>query len=74
MEINSMEELDADTILACWKLDNKIKYLVSWKVFRTKHNSWEPRTVLDNCVEPIYDFGIRLSDATTQHQRTRGKN
>lgn len=47
VQVNNIEEeWEVKGTLHCQRQHNNLKYLVSWKGFGTKNNSWEPRSNL----------------------------
>lgn len=50
-------------------LNNTHKYLVSWKSFRTKDNSWELKANLKNYAEVIHELDSRFLEAHSINRR-----
>jgi hypothetical protein len=47
-------------------LDLRLKYLVKWRGYGHKHNTWEPVGHFDQCPELLRQFHQRTGSATTQ--------
>lgn len=66
--------MGSDNIFNCRTHNHNLKYLISWKEFGPKSNSWKPRTNLENCVELIIDFNSTFLDISSRHWRKRRAN
>lgn len=56
LEINDDLEYEVESILDSCKYRNQFQYLVQWKGYDSRHNSWEPTTNLTHCTELINNF------------------
>jgi transposase InsO family protein len=71
--VDGMDKWEVEGILDCRKRGRRRDYLVSWKRFGTRENSWEPEGNLENCAKLVQEFNHQYPDAAKRHKRTRRK-
>mmetsp|Transcript_8651 Transcript_8651/g.27434 ORF Transcript_8651/g.27434 Transcript_8651/m.27434 type:complete len:491 (+) Transcript_8651:62-1534(+) len=59
----SRAEYEVEDILGVRSHDGEVQYLIKWKGWATHHNTWEPRSNLNNLHEEIEAFERSLSDS-----------
>ena len=60
VEVEEVEEWEVKKILNKRKVRGVIKYLVQWKEFTMKHNSWKKEEDLENTKEVVTEFEKRM--------------
>lgn len=70
------DEYEVEAILDK-KVDKKkscVLYLIKWKGWSDKYNSWEPYSNLDNCLDLLEKFEFKLADEKGNNNNKGGKN
>jgi len=61
VEMNEVKEWEVEKILNKRKVREVVKYLVQWKRFTAKHDSWEKKKDLENMKEAVVEFERRIN-------------
>ena len=61
VEVEGVTEWKAEKILNKRKVRGVVKYLVQWKKFTAKHDSWEREEDLKNAKEVVAEFEGRVN-------------
>ena len=61
VEVEGVEEWEVEKVLNKRKIRGVVKYLVQWKGFTTKHNSWEREEDLKNAKKVVAEFKKRVN-------------
>jgi hypothetical protein len=73
IQVDGDTEWEIEGILDRRTRGRKTEYLVSWKGFSPKDDSWEPEGHLANCAKAIKEFNFKYPDAAAWHKRRRWK-
>ena len=69
IEVEKSEEWEVEKILNKRKIRGVDKYLVQWKGFMMKHNTWEKREALENAREALEEFERRMNAEVRRQER-----
>ena len=69
IKVEKSEEWEVEKILNKRKIRGVDKYLVQWKGFMMKHNTWEKREALENAREALEEFERRMNAEVRRQER-----
>ena len=69
VEVEGVKEWEVEKILNKRKVRRVVKYLVQWKRFIAKHDSWERKEDLENAKEVVVEFEGRLNAEVRKQER-----
>ena len=69
MEIKGVEEWEVEKILNKRKIRGVEKYLVQWKRFMAKNNTWEKKENLGNAREALEEFERRINTEVRRQEK-----
>lgn len=68
-EVEDLDEYEAERILDITKEDGQIKYLVKWKGYDQKENTWEPPEHLNHAQRLLKNFHQQRQDQAKDQAR-----
>ena len=69
VKVDGVEEWEVEKILNKWKIRKVMKYLVWWKGFTAKNDTWEREKDLKNAKELVDEFKERMKVKVRQQKR-----
>ena len=69
VEIKGVEEWEVEKILNKRKIRGVEKYLVQWKRFMAKNNTWEKKENLGNAREALEEFERRINTEVRRQEK-----
>ena len=69
VEVEGVKEWEVEKILNKRKVRRVVKYLVQWKRFIAKHDSWERKEDLENAKEVVVEFEGRLNAEVRKQEK-----
>ena len=69
VKIDGVEEWKMEKILNKRKIRGVVKYLVWWKEFTTKNDTWEKEENLENVKKAVAEFKERLSTKVRRQEK-----
>ena len=71
IEIEGVEEWEVERILNKQKVRGVVKYLVQWKGFMAKHDSWKKEKDLENAKELVAEFEERINAKVRRQEKLK---
>ena len=69
VDVEKVKEWEVERILNKRKVRGIVKYLVQWKEFTAKHDSWEKEEDLENMKKVVAEFKGRMNTEVKRQEK-----